>query len=846
MSIGDDDLLRRLAIAYRSGAIGRETIREEVERWLDREAPEGEAGDLTIAHPVATPAAAEPPRPEPETAGERFAVLGVHAEGGLGTVYRAVDGELGREVALKQIRAERADDPESQSRFLREGAITGALEHPGIVPVYGRGRFPDGRPFFAMRLVRGRSLREAIDEHHGGGRSEATLRALVGRLVQASYAVEYAHSRGVVHRDLKPDNIMLGPFGETLVVDWGLAKELGQGEEAPAPVEPAAPPIIEKKEDECASSTKTYEISDAAWATRSGHVRGTIGYMSPEQARGDQDGAGPATDVYGLGATLYCLLTGRPPIGLEGGAAAALFRVARGDVEPPGAVVEGVDAELERICLTAIQREPGRRFPSARALAEALDEWLAEERARSARALFASALEAYGALVTTVQERLGALPAAREAREDLLATAVAGLDGLIEHAGREQSAEVERALAEAHRQLGEIALRLGRSGEAKEHLERSLRAFEALVAAGRPEPTDRRGLAIVLGRLGDVSKRRGDGESARAYYRRGLDAARAVAAVEPRSGRAQRGLAIAYGKLGDLARRHGDPESARSYHRRALAIADALARAAPQSAEALRSLAIATDKLGDLERQLGAPEAARGYYERSLTASGAMLAAVADDPAARRGLLIAGNKLGELHRQAGDLGAARSAFERSLALAESLAAADPADVDARRDLAICCDRLGDACRDGGDLEAARSHYGRGLELARSMAEADPESAQARRGLAIALNKLGALHADLGDPVAAVAATAEALSLIEPLAAADPDDAQSQIDVAYGRQRLATLAAAAGRSDEARAHHRRAADRLRALADRGRLAPGLDRWLAELERAADPAGAGDPA
>ena len=151
----------------------------------------------------------------------------------------ALDAELNREVALKQILDRHADDPDSRARFLLEAEVTGRLEHPGVVPVYGLGCDAEGRPFYAMRFVKGESLKEAIERFHAaearGGdprRWNLELRQLLSRFVAVCNAIAYAHSRGVIHRDLKPANILLGPYGETLVVDWGLAKVVGRGEAA--------------------------------------------------------------------------------------------------------------------------------------------------------------------------------------------------------------------------------------------------------------------------------------------------------------------------------------------------------------------------------------------------------------------------------------------------------------------------------------------------------------------------------------------------------------------------------------------------------------------------------------
>ena len=186
----------------------------------------GEEPQATATWGVGIPAAAA-----------RFRVLRPHARGGIGVVSVALDPELNREVALKEILPEHADDPDSRARFLLEAEVTGRLEHPGVVPVYGLGHDDGGRPYYAMRLVKGESLKEAIERFHaddGPGRDarerRLELRRLLSRFVDVCNAVAYAHSRGVIHRDLKPANILLGPYGETLVVDWGLAKVVGRDE----------------------------------------------------------------------------------------------------------------------------------------------------------------------------------------------------------------------------------------------------------------------------------------------------------------------------------------------------------------------------------------------------------------------------------------------------------------------------------------------------------------------------------------------------------------------------------------------------------------------------------------
>jgi serine/threonine protein kinase len=341
---------------------------------------------------------------EATSAGTRFRILRPHAKGGLGEVFVAEDMELHREVALKEIQGRHADHAGSRGRFVLEAEITGGLEHPGIVPVYGLGAYPDGRPFYAMRFIKGDNLKEAISRFHNSSTDYAHLtderqpgsiqsvksvksadryssldfRKLLGRFIDVCNAVAYAHSRGVLHRDLKPGNIMLGKFGETLVVDWGLAKVRGEGTGAREKTEPDAQARDGEAPLRPASGSGVAE-------TVAGTAIGTPAFMSAEQASGTTAELGPATDIYSLGATLYTLLTNRTPI--SGSDTPEILRKAqRGDAgfAEPGASATGIPTPLVAICKKAMSPDPRGRYATPLALAEDLEHWLADEPVQAA------------------------------------------------------------------------------------------------------------------------------------------------------------------------------------------------------------------------------------------------------------------------------------------------------------------------------------------------------------------------------------------------------------------------------------------------------------------------------
>ena len=394
-------------------------------------------GDETIAIPGGT-AAVHPSggyaMSVEETASGRivtrkYAVEREVARGGMGAILRVTDLNIKREVAMKVMLGEA--DPVTCVRFIEEARITGRLEHPNIVPVHDLGIDDEGRHYFTMKLVNGRTLGDLLDEVRIKKEKGRTLTQFLQIFINTSHAVAFAHSRGVIHRDLKPANIMIGDFGEVLVMDWGLAKVKA------AHGQPAAAPHAPVNVDVNANTTDTSQ-------TLQGTIIGTPAYMSPEQARGDIEHIDERSDIYALGAVLYEILTLKPPV--EGKTIAMLLgAAAAGNIALPEyrspELKDNIPPELAAIAMKALATQPEKRY---RTVDELITDIHLYMEGRSVSAKEDTAFEAFRKLIN--RNRAVSLVGGA-------AFATLLIFGIISHqlnSAARARAETQRAVAEKH------------------------------------------------------------------------------------------------------------------------------------------------------------------------------------------------------------------------------------------------------------------------------------------------------------------------------------------------------------------------------------------------------------
>jgi eukaryotic-like serine/threonine-protein kinase len=287
----------------------------------------------------------------PDLSATKYEPIEKIGQGGMASVYRAHDRDLDRPVAIK-ILSDLGADGSARARMLEEARIISRLEHPGIVPIHDSGVLPDGRIYFAMKLVRGKRL----DEHV---HNEMNLNDRLAIYEKICQTVAFAHAYGVIHRDLKPQNVMVGPFGEVLVMDWGVAKKMGTS----------------SLPQENPSSLAANAAASGQSKTVPGTVLGTPGYMAPEQVSGDVSRIDHRTDIFGLGGVLYFLLTRRPPLELQhGGQSVPVLPRQRNRAIP---------RPLEAICLKALAPDPTNRYATVQELIDDIDSFRSHKKVQA-------------------------------------------------------------------------------------------------------------------------------------------------------------------------------------------------------------------------------------------------------------------------------------------------------------------------------------------------------------------------------------------------------------------------------------------------------------------------------
>jgi serine/threonine-protein kinase len=742
----------------------------------------------------------------------RFRILRPHAKGGLGLVSVAEDTELNREVALKEIQSRFAHDESSRSRFVLESEVTGGLEHPGIVPVYGAGRYEDGRPFYAMRFIQGDSLKETVDQFHQLGKQDkqaeqkvdfegVEFRKLLGKFIDVCQAIEYAHSRGVLHRDLKPSNIMLGKFGETLVVDWGLAKQLAK---------PGDPARSDYPDPDPMSSS-----AHGSAFTQMGSVIGTPSYMSPEQAAGRIGDLGPASDVYSLGATLYYILTGQSPVSGDR-LDEVLPKVQQAQYRRPRELNPRLAKGLEAICLKAMALRCEDRYASPAALAEDLERYLADEPlvalpestaqrlsrwmrrhrtyvwSATATLLVIAAVSLVAAFFINgarereqVQRREATQRLAQTRRiiDDLLTEMAASLQSvpgtqrvarsLLERAAQEyqtlavaksESRELQTDSGLAFLRLAQIQRELGKFEDADDNLQQCLKIFEDQHGENR-NPPEQEYLAAALSELGSLYRVTGQLDDANHTLRIALTKWEEIVPLNPNAADPQRERARTSLELGRTLNTQNRRQDALVFLRQAADWFSALVERDPQNTQIRYLFAASQNSLGMVYERIGQSEEAVQKYRLGIEHAKA-----AAEHASSAGVsslqVLAEENLGELLVKLGRLNEAEAVLLESVDKFEPIARAN-ADVpdylwrlnDYRR-------RLAELARQQGRHEEAEATLRLAIQDGRLLVERFPEDFVHRSELVNACIEIAMIQLDVGKYEKAIESADQAIEQSE--------------------------------------------------------------------------------
>ncbi len=708
---------------------------------------DGDVDAPTIAPGAGSERDAAPP---PPAAIGPYRILGVLGRGGMGVVYEAEQQSPHRRVALKVIRGGQHVDASTVRLFRREAETLARLKHPNIGAIYESGHTADGQHFFAMELVRGPTL-DAFFAARGPAADRDELRFRLRLFRTICDAVHYAHQRGVIHRDLKPANIVVTDEqvsltgGESTVVrlpavkilDFGLARIIDQDLQAPSML------------------------------TEIGVIKGTLSYMSPEQARGDVDAVDVRADVYALGVILYEMLAGVRPYNLEKSVLLEAVRVICEEAPRPLGRAVGprlrIDGDVETIVGKALEKEPDRRYASAAALGEDVDRFLASQP-----------IVARPPSTTYQLRKLVArhrVPAAFLAV--LLVTVVGFGAGMAVLYGR-ADANYRRALAaegEARdnfdlakgavdRYLTNVAqspeLQQGGLAELRHQLLSTARDFYGQLA-GRQHGRDAlaEDLALSHLRLGDISRLVGDNEGAQREYRSGLAALAAMPAAARADRDHRRRVAAFHGNLALALNQSGQRAAAEAEYDTALALEDSLL--AEDGSDRITRVQHGNnlDNLGQLLEQLGRGVEAESYEKAGLELRQAVAAAAPDEPAYVYAALMSVVNLSSLYARQGRLDEARALLTDATARGDSLVAHHPRDAEDNHVVAAVYSNLGGVEMLRGQYAASAAAYHHELATRESLVMDHPAVVDYRLKLASSYTNLGELEARREQPAAAL-------------------------------------------------------------------------------------------
>jgi serine/threonine-protein kinase len=737
------------------------------------------------------------------------------ARGGMGVVYRAHQRSLNRPVALKMLRAGPLADAEEVRRFRLEAESAAILDHPHIVPIYEVG-VRGGLSYLAMKLVEGESLARRMGRDRDDPRAAASLVASVAR------AVHHAHQRGILHRDLKPSNILIDAQGQPHVTDFGLAKRVGSDPEL----------------------------------TQSGAILGSPPYMAPEQAEGVKGSVTVATDVYGLGAILYALLTGRPPFQAET-PLATLDQVRTREPDPPSTINQHVERDLQSICLKCLEKDPRQRYGSAVALAEDLEHWLlgepiaarragrlerawrwcrrnpgvagltsvigllllltavgstvglfrlarekrlSEAHQRRAEANFRRARDAVDAMLTEVGTKtLATVPQMTPVRRALLEKALAFYEDLLRERSSDPAMRLE--IGRALRRVGSIYDDLGRDEQTRFACRKSIELLERLAWERPRDPGPRRELAFSYNVLGFHLTRTAppaDAERAwRAALRLSEDLIRERGSeVVDRMRMADTSLALG----GLLLNQDGRLEDAEAILRRALGVGERVVAEAPRDSEARIILGKTLSNLGVLKMRQGRPGEARPLLERAIAEKEAALRI---DPARKDVPLDVGSRdsyagslgmLGLCLHQLGEYDRSIELLRRQVALMEETIAEFPQEQGHRLRLVYALSNLIHPLRSTGRRHEAAAASGRAANLIQDLIDQYPGSRSYQEIATRVLSNHGGMFSDWGDCGEAVKAYRRALELLESLLRSQPDGPEYRKQRTESRAHLAEILA----------------------------------------------------